>query len=81
MVASSPFSLFCPQHTPPVKVCLRSYKKRAANWTAKEFPQWSTLIENALKWREDWRSNQVDAEETLPEIKQFVHFILDQINI
>jgi predicted nucleotidyltransferase len=56
-------------------------KKRAANWTAKEFPQWSTLIENALKWREDWRSNQVDAEETLPEIKQFVHFILDQINI
>ncbi len=55
-------------------------KKRAAHWTAKEFPQWSTLIENALKWRENWRSNQVDAEETLPEIKQFVHFILDQIN-
>ncbi len=55
-------------------------KKRAGDWTAKEFPQWSTLIENALKWRENWRSNQVDAEETLPEIKQFVQFILDQIN-
>jgi predicted nucleotidyltransferase len=51
-------------------------KKRASQWTAKEFPQWSTLIENALKWREDWRNNQVDAEETLPETKQFVHFIL-----
>lgn len=55
-------------------------KKRAAQWTAKEFPQWSTLIEDALKWRHNWRDNQVDAEETLPEIKQFVHFILDQIN-
>jgi hypothetical protein len=54
-------------------------KKRAAQWTAKAFPQWSTLIENALKWREDWRNNQVDAEETLPETKHFVQFILDQI--
>ena len=56
-------------------------KKRAAHWTAKAFPQWSTLIENALKWRQDWRSNQVDAEETLPEIQQFIHFILDQMNM
>lgn len=55
-------------------------KKRAANWTAKEFPQWSTLIENALKWRENWRSNHVDGEETLPEIKRFFYFILDQMN-
>jgi hypothetical protein len=54
-------------------------KKRAAQWTAQAFPQWSTLIENALKWREDWRNNQVDAEETVPETKQFVHFILDHI--
>ena len=55
-------------------------KKRAAQWTAKEFPQWSALIENALKWRQIWRDNQVDDEETLPETKRFVHFIIDQIN-
>jgi predicted nucleotidyltransferase len=54
-------------------------KKRAAQWTATAFPQWSTLIEIALKWREDWRNNQIDAEETVAETKQFVHFILDQI--
>ena len=56
-------------------------KKRAAHWVAKEFPQWSTLIENALKWREDWRNNEVNAEETSPEIKQFVYFMLDQMNM
>ncbi len=55
-------------------------KKRAAQWTAKAFPQWSALIENALKWRENWRTNQVDDEETLPETKRFIHFILDQMN-
>jgi predicted nucleotidyltransferase len=56
-------------------------KTRAAQWTAKAFPQWSTLIEIALKWREDWRTNQVDAEETVPETKQFVHFILDHMTL
>ena len=55
-------------------------KKRAAQWTAKALPQWATLIEDALKWRQNWRDNQVDTEEMLPEIKQFVHFILNQIN-
>ena len=55
-------------------------KKRAATWTAKAFPQWAVLIENALTWRENWRSNQVDDEETLPETKRFVHFIIDQMD-
>jgi predicted nucleotidyltransferase len=55
-------------------------KQKAAKWTAKEFPQWSTLIEDALKWRQNWRDNPVDVEETLPETKQFVHFILDKIS-
>ena len=54
-------------------------KQQAAQWTAKAFPQWATLIEDALKWRQNWRDNQVDAEETSSETKQFVHFILDQI--
>jgi predicted nucleotidyltransferase len=54
-------------------------KKKAAEWTAEELPQWSSVIENALKWREDWRNRKVDSNATLSDTKQFVNFIIDKI--
>lgn len=54
-------------------------KKQAALWAEKELPEWSKVIQNALLWREDWRNEQVDHEESYPETVQFVHFILEQI--
>lgn len=55
-------------------------KQQAAGWTAQEFLQWASLIEDALEWRQHWRDNPVDAEGRLPETKQFVSFILDRID-
>jgi hypothetical protein len=31
-----------------------------------ELPEWSTLIRNALRWRQDWRETDVDHEATFP---------------
>jgi hypothetical protein len=53
-------------------------KKQAALWAEKELPEWSKLIQNALLWREDWRNEQVDHEETFPETLRFVHFAISQ---
>jgi predicted nucleotidyltransferase len=53
-------------------------KKQAALWAEKELPEWSKLIQNALLWREDWRNDQVDHEETYPETLRFVHFAISQ---
>lgn len=54
-------------------------KKQAALWTQKQLPEWSSLIQNAIKWREKWRDENVNHELTFPEAKEFVHFIIDQI--
>jgi hypothetical protein len=53
-------------------------KKQAALWAEKELPGWSSLISQALVWREDWRNVRVDHDETLPQTLQFVHFVLSQ---
>jgi hypothetical protein len=39
-------------------------------------PEWSSLIQQALVWREDWRNVQVDHEAMLPQTLQFVHLVL-----
>ena len=54
-------------------------KKQAALWAARAFPEWSTLINNALAWRTAWRDEDVDDEATFPETVRFVHFAIDQI--
>ncbi len=54
-------------------------KKQAAVWVQKHTPQWSALIKKALLWRQDWRNQQVNNEETFPETVKFVHFMIDQI--
>ena len=53
-------------------------KKRAALWTEQELPAWSSLIQQALIWREAWRDENVDHEATFPETVRFVHFVIDQ---
>src|SRR5260370_22829617 len=53
-------------------------KKQAALWAENELPEWSKLIQNALLWREDWRNEQVDHEETFPETLRFVRFAISQ---
>jgi predicted nucleotidyltransferase len=55
-------------------------KKKAAEWAEREFPEWATLIRQALSWREAWRDENVDHAATLPETRRFVSFMLDQID-
>ncbi len=54
-------------------------KIRAAAWAAKELRKWSTLIQNALRWRQGWRETDVDHEATLPDTRRFVHFVIGQV--
>jgi predicted nucleotidyltransferase len=53
-------------------------KKQAAAWAENELPEWSSLIQHALSWREAWRDEHVDHDATLSETRQFVHFVLSQ---
>lgn len=54
-------------------------KKRAALLAQEQFPQWSSLIENAIGWRQLFREKNVNHEAAFPETKKFVHFIIDRI--
>lgn len=54
-------------------------KKQAALWAQKQLPEWSSLIQNAIKWRKSWRDENVNPELTFPQTKRFVHFIIEQI--
>lgn len=53
-------------------------KKEAASWAEKELPEWSSLIQRALLWRDAWRDEQVDGDATLQETLRFVHFVLSR---
>ncbi len=54
-------------------------KKQAALWAQKELPDWASLIDDALMWREAWRDKDVDHEATFPETVRFVHFVVDLV--
>lgn len=54
-------------------------KKKAAQWAAKELPEWSGLIENALVWRQAWRETGVDHAATLDETRRFVYFMIERV--
>lgn len=53
-------------------------KKQAALWAAKEFPEWASLIENALLRREAWRDENVDHAATFQDTLRFVRFAIGQ---
>lgn len=54
-------------------------KRRAAVWAAKELPEWSSTIQNALAWRQAWREEDVDHDATLAETRRFVNFVIDRV--
>ncbi len=54
-------------------------KKQAAAWVQKRLPEYSFLIQNALKWRESHLDTNIIHETTFLETKEFVHHIIDKI--
>ena len=54
-------------------------KRQAALWAARELPQWSPLIHNALAWRQAMRAETADGEATFAETRRFVHAVIDTI--
>lgn len=54
-------------------------KKQAALWAQQQLPEWSRLIRNALKWREESAIEQVDDDATFAETKRFVDVVRDLI--
>lgn len=51
-------------------------KKRAALWAMQAFPQWATLLQNALVWRKAQDDKDAIYEATLPETLRFVDFAI-----
>jgi len=54
-------------------------KSKAARWAQTQLPEWSSLIEHALKWREAWREENVNHEATYLETKKFVGCVIGRI--
>ena len=54
-------------------------KKKAASWTEKQFPEWSSFIQKALSWSKDRQSKKINNKETFTETVRFVKFVRDQI--
>ena len=53
-------------------------KKQAAAWTEKELPEWASLIQQALCWREARNDEHVDHDATLPETQRFVYSVISR---
>jgi hypothetical protein len=54
-------------------------KRRAAAWAARELPEWSPLIRDALAWREAKGDEPADPDDTLPRTLRFVHHVIETI--
>ena len=54
-------------------------KSRAARWARTRYPQWASLIGDALAWREGAGHEGVDPEAAYAETLRFVHFATEQI--
>ena len=53
-------------------------KKQAAEWAKGKLPQWATLIDNAVKWREE-KDNQQEDNENYPNTVKFVNYVREKI--
>ena len=55
-------------------------KKQAAEWAEKAWPEWSTLVEQALLWRhakgDEGAESDADAEAVSASVRRFVQFAL-----
>lgn len=56
-------------------------KDRAVLWVAERFPEWTSLVHNALIWRQTWQEASIDHAATFPETVQFIHFAIEQIDV
>lgn len=55
-------------------------KTRAAAWVAKEYPQWASLIADAISWRKtQWKKRQKSIGAALPDIQRFVYFSIEHV--
>jgi predicted nucleotidyltransferase len=51
-------------------------KRQAAQWVQTQFPEWSSLIQQAQIWREEQWENQTEEEKMYHETVRFVHEIV-----
>lgn len=54
-------------------------KLKAAEWVLKEYPEWTTLIQNAITWRGNWKNEMVNDEIAFAETKKFVEFTISNV--
>jgi len=55
-------------------------KLRASIWAEAEMPEWSELIREARRWREEHREVVVDADATYPQTVAFVKAVVDRVS-
>jgi len=55
-------------------------KKQAASWVGKEFPQWASLIDDAISWRDgQWDKEQKSVGSALIKVNKFVNFAVELV--
>ncbi len=54
-------------------------KRQAAAWAMAELPEWAGLIQDALRWRQDYKHKDVDPTLTYPATVAFVQHVIDLI--
>ena len=55
-------------------------KKQAAEWICEEFPQWKSLIQNAVTWRKvQWSNEQKSVGLAISKVNEFVNFSIHQV--
>lgn len=54
-------------------------KVRAAAWAEKQFPEWSSLIQDALVWRKAAEDDSINHAATMLQTQQFVNTVIDKI--
>jgi predicted nucleotidyltransferase len=54
-------------------------KVKASTWVKTTYPQWETLIENALKWRHDTTVDDLTPEEIHPTVQEFMEFVIGKL--
>lgn len=54
-------------------------KREAADWTAREFPNWASLVQESLESRLHWRRSEVASPADLAATRKFAEFALQRI--
>ena len=54
-------------------------KIKASAWAISSYPQWTTLIENALKWRHNPNIDDLTADDIQPQVEALQAFMIDTL--